>query len=270
MYMKYEIKKLSPFRVLSINGYEAVGAGHNMHALVEMDVTDVRRELREMRREGRRVSFFGYILSAIAKTIDENKEMNLIRKGKKLYCFDEVDIDIPIELEQAGEPVPRKYVVRDAASKTPEEITKEVEEAKASWKETGIVGEEDEWAHRWMKLASHLPGWLCRFVFRRFSKNVSMIKEHFGTTFVSSVSGFSDVSGFIVPFFGGQSRPLAFALGSLTQKPGVVGTEIQIREFLSMTITINHDLVDGAPAARFVNRLKQRIEGKVGDWDFNQ
>jgi len=28
-----------------------------------------------------------------------------------------------------------------------------------------------------------------------------------------------------------------------------------------MTVSMNHDLVDGAPAARFVNRLKQIIEG---------
>jgi hypothetical protein len=30
--MKYEIKKLSPFRLLSIYGYEALGNRHNMYA----------------------------------------------------------------------------------------------------------------------------------------------------------------------------------------------------------------------------------------------
>ena len=27
-----------------------------------------------------------------------------------------------------------------------------------------------------------------------------------------------------------------------------------------MTLVFNHDIVDGAPAARFVNRLKERVE----------
>ena len=78
---------------------------------------------------------------------------------------------------------------------------------------------------------------------------------------MSSVSGFTDFSGFIIPFFPGQNRPLAFAIGNIVKKPGVIGSEIKIREYLNMTISFNHDLVDGAPAARFINRLKQRIEG---------
>jgi pyruvate/2-oxoglutarate dehydrogenase complex dihydrolipoamide acyltransferase (E2) component len=34
-----------------------------------------------------------------------------------------------------------------------------------------------------------------------------------------------------------------------------------IREFLNMTVSIDHDTVDGAPAARFVQELRQLIEG---------
>jgi pyruvate/2-oxoglutarate dehydrogenase complex dihydrolipoamide acyltransferase (E2) component len=53
---------------------------------------------------------------------------------------------------------------------------------------------------------------------------------------------------------------LAFAIGNVMKKHGIINSEIQIREYLSISIMINHDLVDGAPAARFVNRLKERIE----------
>lgn len=54
---------------------------------------------------------------------------------------------------------------------------------------------------------------------------------------------------------------MAFAIGGITRKPGVINSEIEIREYLSLTVSLNHDLVDGAPAARFVNRLKQNMEG---------
>ena len=87
------------------------------------------------------------------------------------------------------------------------------------------------------------------------------IKQRFGTTYVASVSGFTDVSGCAIPYIEGGNRPLAFAIGSVVKNPGVINSEIKVREYLSITICINHDLVDGAPAARFVSRLKQSIEG---------
>jgi len=260
--MKYEVKKLSPFRILSMYGYEAIGEGHNMYALLELDVTDVRERLKREKEKGQIVSFFGFLLSAIAKTLDENKELNHIRCGKKNYYFDEVDIDIPIELELNGVPVPHKYVVRDAAKKTGAEITQEIRHAKKSWEESGNVGEEDKWTRTWIKFASVVPKWMFKAITRHFSKNPFLVKKRFGTTFVSSVSGFSSASGFVIPFFAGQTRPMAFAIGNITKKPGIVDSEIKIREYLSMTVAINHDLVDGAPAARFIDRLKQRIEGK--------
>jgi chloramphenicol O-acetyltransferase len=261
--MKFEIKNLSPFRLLSIYGYEALGEGHNMYALTEFDVTDIRQRLRSQRKNGQNISFFSFLLSAIAKTIDENKELNHIRRGKRIYYFDEVDINIPIELELDGISTPQKFVVRDAARKTSTEITLEIEHAKKNWKETGNVDKDYKWSLYWIKFASMSPKWLSKFITNQFAKNPFRVKKGFGTTYVSSVSGFTDFSGFIIPFFPGQTRPLAFAIGNIVKKPGVVGSEIRIREYLSMTISINHDLVDGAPAARFVNRLKQRIEGKL-------
>lgn len=260
--MKYQIKKVDPFRLLSIYGYEAVGVGHNMYALIELDVTDLRQDLRRRRRVGEKVSFFGYLLSAIALTLDENRELNHIRRGKRTYHFEEVDIDIPIELELEEVSVPRKYIVRNAARKSAEEISREIEQAKENWRLTGLAGEDDRWARFWIGFASWSPKWVFTCIARHFSKNPFFVKKGFGTTYVSSVGGFSDINGYMVPFFAGRNRPLAFAIGNVNRKPAVIGSEIMVREILNMTVAINHDLVDGAPAARFINRLKHRIEGK--------
>lgn len=258
---KYEIKKISPFRLLSIYAYDTLEQGHNMYAQIEVDVTNTRQSLRSQRKTGKNVSFFGFLLSAIAKTMDENKEFNQIRCGKKVYYFDEVDIDTAIELKHDGALIPRKFIVRNAARKTAEEITKEIESAKKSWKVNGFVGEDDRMAMRWIKSASFLPEWFIKYNIRRLSNQPLKIKKSFGTTYVASVSGFANIPGFIIPFFEGGNRPVAFAIGGITKKPGVINSEIRIREYLSMTVSLNHDLVDGAPAARFVNRLTQIIEG---------
>jgi chloramphenicol O-acetyltransferase len=210
--MRYEVRKLTPFRLLSIYAYEALEAGHNMYAQIEIDVTDIRKRLRSQRKEGRNVSFFAFLLSAIAKTIDDNREFNHIRCGKKIYNFDEVDIHTAIEMELDGVRVPRMYVVRDAAHKTMVEITQEIENAKMSRRQSESAGEYEKWAQKWLKLTSILPKWLIKFFIRQFSKNPFKIKERFGTTYVTSVSGFSDISGFIIPYFEGQNRPLLLPL----------------------------------------------------------
>jgi 2-oxoacid dehydrogenases acyltransferase (catalytic domain) len=37
-----------------------------------------------------------------------------------------------------------------------------------------------------------------------------------------------------------------------------------LRDYLSMTISFDHDIIDGAPAARFTQRLKELIESGYG------
>ncbi len=53
-------------------------------------------------------------------------------------------------------------------------------------------------------------------------------------------------------------------VGGIGEKPGVVDGRIAIREYLSLTISFDHDTIDGAPAARFTQRLKELIESGYG------
>jgi pyruvate/2-oxoglutarate dehydrogenase complex dihydrolipoamide acyltransferase (E2) component len=85
------------------------------------------------------------------------------------------------------------------------------------------------------------------------------VKELSGTVFVTSVSMFSNLTGYILPYSGGP-KAVSFAIGSSVKKPVVVKNEIAIREIINITAIFNHDSVDGAPAARFVNQLRSYIE----------
>ena len=40
----------------------------------------------------------------------------------------------------------------------------------------------------------------------------------------------------------------------------IIDGQTVIRDYLSLTLSFNHDLVDGAPAARFTEELKELIE----------
>jgi pyruvate/2-oxoglutarate dehydrogenase complex dihydrolipoamide acyltransferase (E2) component len=62
-------------------------------------------------------------------------------------------------------------------------------------------------------------------------------------------------------------------LGGIAEKPGVADGHIEPREYLCLTISLDHDIIDGAPAARFTARLKEMIESgygleqnRIGSW----
>ena len=82
-----------------------------------------------------------------------------------------------------------------------------------------------------------------------------------GSIIVTAVGIFGKLYGWPIPT---TSHPLAFAIGGVIKKPGIINDKIEIREYLTITVLFNHDVVDGAPAARFINRLKELIESGHG------
>ncbi len=53
-------------------------------------------------------------------------------------------------------------------------------------------------------------------------------------------------------------------VGGIGEKQAVVDGHSAVREYLSLTISVDHDIVDGAPAARFARRLTELIESGYG------
>jgi pyruvate/2-oxoglutarate dehydrogenase complex dihydrolipoamide acyltransferase (E2) component len=57
---------------------------------------------------------------------------------------------------------------------------------------------------------------------------------------------------------------LGLVVGSIAWKPAVVAGRIEPREILHLTVMFDHDVIDGAPAARFTRRLVELIESGDG------
>ena len=53
-------------------------------------------------------------------------------------------------------------------------------------------------------------------------------------------------------------------VGGIAQKPGVVDGCIVPREYLDVTLSFDHNIVDGAPAARFAQKFSELIEDGFG------
>jgi pyruvate/2-oxoglutarate dehydrogenase complex dihydrolipoamide acyltransferase (E2) component len=60
------------------------------------------------------------------------------------------------------------------------------------------------------------------------------------------------------------TQVLGLVVGSIVWKPAVVEGRIEPREILHLTVTFDHNIVDGAPATRFTRRLIELIESGCG------
>ena len=60
------------------------------------------------------------------------------------------------------------------------------------------------------------------------------------------------------------SSTLTVAVGGIAQTPWVVDGKIAMREVLDVTLSVDHDVVDGAPFARFVSHFRELLESAHG------
>jgi pyruvate dehydrogenase E2 component (dihydrolipoamide acetyltransferase) len=49
-------------------------------------------------------------------------------------------------------------------------------------------------------------------------------------------------------------------IGRIMEKPVVLGGEILIRSMMALSLVFDHRLIDGAPAAKFLAKVKERLE----------
>lgn len=79
-----------------------------------------------------------------------------------------------------------------------------------------------------------------------------------GSTFTITNLGLYEIDGFTPIINPPESAVLG--VGRLVQKFVVAGAEPEIRTMLTLSLTFDHRLVDGAPAARCLQRIKQFVE----------
>lgn len=256
---QYTRNKIGFFRKMTVQSFDAIPPGHNMYALLDFDVTDLRAHIKQLRRSGSRVSLFGWVIKSVATALTEFPDFNSIMNRRHIFHFEDVDVNLPIELDSDEGQFPRQIVIRQANRKTASQITVEIDEYKRRFSEEGTTGTEDRWAGRLMRILSFIPKFIRNGLLRFMINRPLTIKKMSGTTFITSVGMFGSMNGYVIPFMS-TPRAVSFAVGSISRKPVFVGETVIRREFLSITVVFNHDIVDGAPSARFTNRLKQLIE----------
>jgi hypothetical protein len=149
-------------------------------------------------------------------------------------------------------------VLRKTNEKPAEALHQEIQLAKqqsVTDEENYVLGDsQNKWG---IKFFLAMPQILRLWIWRLILRNPQRMKEMMGTVVVTSVGMIGNIKGWLIPT---SIHPIAFAVGSIVKKPGVIGDQIEAREYLPLTVLIDHDVVDGAPAARFISRLTEIIE----------
>lgn len=222
---------------------------NTIHTIAEADVTEARSLLREHRaRSGESLSFTAYVVACLARTVAEFPEMNALRKGRRLVLLNDVTVGTLVERRIGGELVPEPFGIRAADKLTYRQVHECVRAAQGRADERlgGLSGAT------WVRF---IPSGLFRAFISGAARNVRMA-ERYGVVTVTAVGMHARSASpfWLVPL---SASTVAVAVGGIVERTRVAGGRAETREHLCVTLSFDHDIVDGAPAARFTTRFAE-------------
>lgn len=250
----YEMIPFPRMRRMTVDAGRLAAMRHPIHGFIEVDVTDARRAIREHKdKTGETLSFTAFAISCLAKTVAENKHIHACRDMRnRLVIFNSVSVNTFFAAEVGGVKVVLPHIVKDADKKSFIDIHNEIR-AKQSEHRTKQSSKEAAF----IKLLTYLPWCLRKLFYLAVLRTPRLTKEYFGTVALTAVGMFGDGGGWGTPLL---NHPLCITLGGISEKPVIVDEKIETHEFLCVTVSADHDIIDGAATARFAGLLKKRME----------
>jgi len=227
---------------------------NTIHCITEADITEPRRLISEhFARTGNKLSLTAYKVKCLADTIAIHPNLNSFIKGRQLVILDEVTVSVLVERELQGEKVPEPMAIRGAQNKSYIQISDEIRNAADNTTEKlgSLAG---------MTWISLIPGFLLKTFIRIADKNIKMA-EKYGKVAVTAVGMFNKESVWFIPH---GSATVLITIGGINRKKELSVEGVVEREYLCLTASFDHNIVDGAPAARFLKQFTDTIkEGKL-------
>jgi pyruvate/2-oxoglutarate dehydrogenase complex dihydrolipoamide acyltransferase (E2) component len=229
-----------------------------IHSFVEIDISETRKSLRRLKRRGNSyLSLTGYIIFCVSKLVAENNIMHAYRNRRgQLVLFSDVDVSTTIERKLKGNREVVAMIIRGANHKSVEDISLEIKEEK----EREVTKAE---VYRSIGIFLRIPAFIRQIFFRMLDRSPLMMKRRAGTIMVTSANMIGKGAGWGLPI---ATHTLNITIGGIVDRIVQDGNHFIKREHLCLTLSFDHDIIDGAPAARFIRDLKRHIES--GDLSF--
>jgi pyruvate/2-oxoglutarate dehydrogenase complex dihydrolipoamide acyltransferase (E2) component len=249
----YTTRPFLKIRRAYVHNFEASRRKHFIHGLVEIDVTELRQAIRREEAAGKDISFTAAVMHAVARGVDEDRIMHAYRRRNQLILFDDVDVNTQIEVTSNGQKIVKPLLVRAANRKSINELTKEIRAGQ---------GPDPGAERRYRATVAFLsiPRPLRSLAWRAAMSSPTLFKRMGGTVGLSSVGMFGAGGGWGIPL---APPTLMITVGGIATKPRYVNGNLEPRELLDITISVDHTVVDGATAARFSRWLADLLEHPV-------
>ena len=247
----YDLIPFPPQREIVVDAGYLAAPRHIIYGFLEVDVTRPRRLLRSISTQvGSKVSFTAYMVACLGRAIVSSPEVQAYRNWRRqLVVFHDVDVVTMIEPQPGVVAIP--HIIRSTNRRTILEISDEIRSVQAN------PGSSEQ-SGRLVAIAPRIPRFMRLLYFWVLKKNPPWFRQMAGTTVITSVGMFGKGGGWGLGFL--PTHTLGVTVGGIAEKPGVVDGQIDIREYLHITLSFDHDIVDGAPAARFSRKLTGLIE----------
>ncbi|MCI1647720.1 MAG: 2-oxo acid dehydrogenase subunit E2 [Bacteroides sp.] len=255
---EYKIHKFPKSRIATIDVCEIGKQKHHITSLIELDITNSRKKIRAYNNHSsNKISFNAWIISVIGHTIHQYETVASYLNGKdKQLIFKDINVSVIVEKSLNGQKVPFPLIIEKANNISIENISKQINDAKnQKLTDKDIVLQKK--TNRFESLYYSLPGFIRRSFWRYLLKHPKIAYKKMGNVAITSIGMMGQVKGWFIPI---SIHPICFGLSSITKKPVVVDDKIEIREILNMSILLDHDIIDGAPMARFIRDLSKNIE----------
>ncbi len=258
---KYKIQKFPDSRLATIDICEIGKRKHHVTGLIELDISKSREKIRNYNKKNiNKISFNAWLISVISRTIKKYETASSYLTGKnKLIIFNDINVSIVVEKDLNGQKVPIPLVIEKANETSIESITMQIADARNE-KLTGKDIVLKKKTGQLEKIYYLLPGFVRRYFWKYLMKHPKYAYKKMGNVAITSIGMMGKLNGWFIPT---SVHPICFGISSIVKKPVVVENKIEIREILNMTILLDHDVIDGAPMARFISDLSKNIENGI-------
>jgi pyruvate/2-oxoglutarate dehydrogenase complex dihydrolipoamide acyltransferase (E2) component len=252
---EYRVEPIPPMRRFALDAGYLGRRRHIVHGLIEVDITDAREFIRGYERTtGEKLSLTAFVIYCLSKAIEEHPQVHAYRAWRnRLVIYKDINITSMFEVEFGQKKTPLPHTFRAANRKSYLQIHNEL---RAIQHKPHASAES-----KFMRWFLFLPAFLRRGFYWVVMKFPQRFRDISSSVMVTAVGMFGRGGGWAITM---PNFTLNIAVGGISKKPGVFEGEIGIREFLDITVSVDHDVVDGAPAARFVQSFRTLLEAAYG------
>ena len=246
----YSYKKLSFLRKAVIASASITKKRKTIHSLTEIDISIPRKLIKDYEKKtGVKLSFTAYITSCLTRTLITHPEMNTFISGNKIIFPQNINVSILVERTIGSQIVPEPFAIEKCENLSCIDITEKIRSAQNNTeRKLGSLS-----GSSWFMF---IPSSLLKLFVRIADKSINMgIK--YGKIGVTSAGMFSKEPVWFIPH---GSPTILLTIGSIIARVIEINGQFETREHLCLTVSFDHDIIDGAPATRFMNELINEIK----------